>query len=955
MKLKTKFINVFRENIGMTKKFSVGLLSFMIMLSLLAPVVNANDFTPNSDTTKDAEVKADAVAKPNTETPKTIFDDVQGDGLEIGPEIIGQPVGAAVQAPTIDPVLYDATTISGKKLAKAKVNKQTVIATVHVTLKGEDGNVKATLSVTPTTGTTWSVDLPQGKKVEKGDTVTVYQQIGEDKSPEVTKTAQPSKASTVTLTMPSGEIWIEQTSSNIVNRDEQAEAVAMFNNANKAIAGDIKSVNFSIDTAEHAYYEVTYKDGSTSGKIEAPDLKIMQVKETSRSPEIGSITIVDNVVKGKLAGPGPFDGIKVKVIINVKKEKADNFCTDKGCKFDKDSSTPVEVRLQDDGSFSYTLQAWDGLTLDQIVGVSVKEPHKFVSCSTTTVKPVKVEKTEVRDPRKLTAKDKKAIDAAIRTAYIVNGESKLPNGVGDWDGVPAVIQIDDSGNAKIFSGNDVKGDWDNDGNYVPEKNEDGSLKVNEGAEPKITIPAKDLLKNIAPKSPAIAVDTDTGKVTITPPAYKDPGDDTDLLSYEITYKDASGAEKTVTATRDSDTNKWTGTGVDADTGVITLSVEDVELAGTIKATAKDNGGLEGDTDKLDSKEKTQTLETATVSYDANKGTGKMDGKTLNKGSKYKILSNAFTAPANEKFKTWKIGETEYAAGDEITVKADTSIKAIWQKSHSISYNWGKDVPDTATLPTDSKNYYEGDSYTVDDKYTKGTTLEGEKDGKKGTWTFSGWTDPNNGTMGDKAVTITGSWSFTEAEKYKVSYDWGADAPAGKDLPKDTGSYYKEDKYTVDTTYKKGDTVEGEKDGKKGTWTFSGWTDPNNGTMGDKNATITGSWTFKEADNNSKPGTQGGNDNPDQPDKPGDNPNHPGSDKPGLTPGQNVPNDNDLVPGQSGANGKGGTQSNGTSNLNSKNNRTPNTGDNGMNMLYAFGLALAACGVLVINRIYRKEK
>ena len=37
------------------------------------------------------------------------------------------------------------------------------------------------------------------------------------------------------------------------------------------------------------------------------------------------------------------------------------------------------------------------------------------------------------------------------------------------------------------------------------------------------------------------------------------------------------------------------------------------------------------------------------------------------------------------------------------------------------------------------------------------------------------------------------------------------------------------------------------------------------------------------------------------------------------------------------------------------NAGPNTGDNGMNMLYAFGLALAACGVIVINRIYRKEK
>ena len=603
--------------------------------------------------------------------------------LDISDVNIPDPVGGKIKAPTIDPVLYDATTISGGNLAKDRINNQLVIATVHVTLKGEDGKVKAILSVTPERGTTWKVDLPKDVKVAKGDKVTVYQQIGEDKSPEVTKNAEPSKASTVTLTMPSGEIWIEQYVANIVNADEKAEAIDLLKAANPTIAKDIESVEFKITGEEPktASYIVTYTDKSKTGEIQAPDLTIKKVTETSRTPVIDSITVVDNEVKGKLPGPGPFDGIKVQLVLKVKKDKADQYCNEHKCTVDKDSSNPVGITLQSDGTFSYTLQAGESLELDQIVGVSVKEPHKFVSCSTTTVKPVTVGKTEVRDPRKLTAEDKKAIDVAIRKAYTVNGVSKLPNGTGDWDGVPAVIQFDDSGNVKIFSGNDVAGTWDKNNNYkfVPETNEDGSYKIKDGAEPKITILAKDLVKNIAPKSPTIAVDTNTGKVTITPPAYKEPGDDTDLLSYTVTYKDAGGSDKTVTATRDSDTNKWSGMGVDADTGVITLSVEDVELAGTVKAIAKDNGGLEGDTGKLDSPEASKTLETATVSYNGNGGTGVMDGKKLNKGSKYKILVNTFTAPENQEFETWKIGETEYSADAEITVKDDTSIKAIWKE------------------------------------------------------------------------------------------------------------------------------------------------------------------------------------------------------------------------------------------------------------------------------------
>ena len=64
---------------------------------------------------------------------------------------------------------------------------------------------------------------------------------------------------------------------------------------------------------------------------------------------------------------------------------------------------------------------------------------------------------------------------------------------------------------------------------------------------------------------------------------------------------------------------------------------------------------------------------------------------------------------------------------------------------------------------------------------------------------------------------------------------------------------------------------------------------------------------------------------------------------------------DVNPSEPGSKDKNGTQSRGTSSLNSKNNRIPKTGVSGMNILYAFGLSFAACGALVINRISRKEK
>ena len=615
--LATKAENKEKKPIYATRKLSIGLVSCMLGLVMATPMVFAEgEGTKATQTVEENTEQVGGTKDQNPETKETpvIIEndnpaqvDNEG-GLEIGPEIASDRVTAAVKKPLVNDVLYDATTISGANLAKAKVNKKTVIATVHVTLKGKDGRVKATLSDSPTTGTKWKVDLPAGVKVEEGDTVTVYQQIGEDKSPEVTKTAQAPKASSVTLKMPTGEIWIEQTSSNIVNKDEAAEAEDMLKKANPTIAKDIKSVEFKItgEDPKTAFYTVTYTDNTKTGELQAPNLTVKQVTETSRSPKIDSITVVDNVIKGKLAGPGPFDKIKVQLIVNVKKEKAGNFCTDKGCKFDKDSSDPIDVTLESDGSFSHTLTAFESLTLDQIVGVSVKEPHKFVSCSTTTVKPVTVEKTKVKDPRKLTAEDKKAIDAAIRKGYTVGGVSKLPKGNPDRDGLPAVIQIDDSGNAKIFSPNDVKGNWppENDYKFFPEKNIDGSYKLKDGAEPVIKIPAKDLVKNIKPDVPTLALSEDKKNITITPNKL-----DTDAHIITVSYKDKNGKGQTTTATK-ADDGTWSitsGAGSVGTDGVVTIPTNLMKGGTDVKANVTDNGEYDK-SNPLQSDEATLTLE-----------------------------------------------------------------------------------------------------------------------------------------------------------------------------------------------------------------------------------------------------------------------------------------------------------------------------------------------------------
>lgn len=93
------------QSTGWIKKISIVFLSCVLALTLATPMLHA-------------------------------------DGLEIGPAIVGQPVRGTIPAPTINKVIYDAKTISGANVQTRTEGKKKVRATVYVTLKDKNGEVK---------------------------------------------------------------------------------------------------------------------------------------------------------------------------------------------------------------------------------------------------------------------------------------------------------------------------------------------------------------------------------------------------------------------------------------------------------------------------------------------------------------------------------------------------------------------------------------------------------------------------------------------------------------------------------------------------------------------------------------------------------------------------------------------------------------------------------------------
>ena len=89
-----------------------------------------------------------------------------------------------------------------------------------------------------------------------------------------------------------------------------------------------------------------------------------------------------------------------------------------------------------------------------------------------------------------------------------------------------------------------------------------------------------------------------------------------------------------------------------------------------------------------------SLADCTITFNAGAGSGSMDSVTVKAGTNYTLPACGFTAPADQQFKAWEIGGTEYPVNAPVTVTADITVKALWKDappSHEHSYgDWSKD-------------------------------------------------------------------------------------------------------------------------------------------------------------------------------------------------------------------------------------------------------------------------
>ena len=67
----------------------------------------------------------------------------------------------------------------------------------------------------------------------------------------------------------------------------------------------------------------------------------------------------------------------------------------------------------------------------------------------------------------------------------------------------------------------------------------------------------------------------------------------------------------------------------------------------------------------------------TIAFDAGDGTGTMVDITTDDNGKFTLPDNGFTAPAGKQFKAWEVNNAEEQPGVEITVTANTTVKALW--------------------------------------------------------------------------------------------------------------------------------------------------------------------------------------------------------------------------------------------------------------------------------------
>ena len=141
-----------------------------------------------------------------------------------------------------------------------------------------------------------------------------------------------------------------------------------------------------------------------------------------------------------------------------------------------------------------------------------------------------------------------------------------------------------------------------------------------------------------------------------------------------------------------------------------------------------------------------SLADCTITFDAGSGSGSMEPVTVREGGNYILPVCGFTAPANQEFKAWEIGGSEYNVGDPYIVNGNTTVTALWKDSV---------ITPEFTITFDGN----GGTPTAHSLRTSGQKLAALPDAfPGGDYSFGGWYMERDG--GDRITTETVFWADT---------------------------------------------------------------------------------------------------------------------------------------------------------------------------------------------------
>ena len=240
---------------------------------------------------------------------------------------------------------------------------------------------------------------------------------------------------------------------------------------------------------------------------------------------------------------------------------------------------------------------------------------------------------------------------------------------------------------------------------------------------------------------------------------------------------------------------------------VTLTVGENETRGQIRVVAYSKPGNGG----------VKTWATVTiveknaviysVSFNNNGGTGEMASVPVVENDTYELPACGFTAPTGYEFKCWSVNEVEKAVGDEITITADTTVKAVWKaKSYTITF----DTNGGSAIDPITQNY--------------GTAIVAPSNPTKTGYTFAGWDKTIPSTMPAENMTITATWQINQ---YTITFN----TDGGSTVAAITQNY--------------GTTIIAPENPTKTGYTFKKWDAEIPATMPAENITITAEWDINQ--------------------------------------------------------------------------------------------------------------